>query len=120
MQVANSERIVCFDVDQTLLFWDYDEGYTHEERFNMTCPHDGEVTAHSPHRKHIWFLKKLKARNFYTIVWSSNGTAWAEAAVKALGLEDHVDLVMSKPEKIVDDLPNQAGIIPAPIFLENR
>ena len=118
MLVADSERIACFDVDQTLIFWDYDKEYDPEQSIEITCPHDGEVTYHSAHKKHIHFLKKLKARGLFIIVWSSNGTAWAETVARSLGLEKYVDFVMSKPEKIIDDLPNSSDIIPRPIYLK--
>lgn len=113
MLVAPSEQTIFFDVDDTLIMWDDlcrkgpDE---RGERIKVVCPHDGMVTYHRPHHRHIGFLKKQKAKGYTVVVWSFSGTGWAAEVVRSLGLEDYVDFVTSKPTKWVDDLkdPNLA------------
>jgi hypothetical protein len=58
-----------------------------------------------PHRLHIEQLRKHKMRGHTVIVWSAGGYDWAAAVVKTLGLENIVDLVISKPIWVYDDLP---------------
>lgn len=124
MIVAGSERVICFDVDDTLIIWDNFSfnllGKIRYGHVEITCPHDGARTRHRAHQRHIKFLKRIKAKGFTVVVWSQSGTAWAEAAVLALGLEDYVDIVMSKPEKCVDDLPNASDIIGKVFFLDEN
>lgn len=121
MIVANSERVICFDIDDTLIIWDKTSysggsfGYV-----AVKCPHEKITTHHRVHQRHVKFLKRMKAKGLTIVVWSQGGTAWAEAVVKALGLEDHVDFVMSKPEKCVDDLPNASDIIGKVFFLDEK
>lgn len=87
MQVLKNDRSFFFDVDDTLIMW-YDNGITWE-----------------PHTKHVDMLKKAKIRGQFVVVWSAGGYEWAEKAVKMLKLEKYVDIVMSKPDWWVDDLP---------------
>lgn len=120
MHVASSERVIAFDCDDTLIFWD--ENYTQpfDGAVKIVCPHDGEITYHRPHQRHINFLKKQKARGYSVKVWSSAGTKWAEAVVLALNLENYVDQVSSKPEKYVDDLPDAKDVLGIHIYLNEE
>jgi FMN phosphatase YigB (HAD superfamily) len=107
MQVIQNDHIVCFDVDDTLVMWVWDqyERQQLEESGNLIQIHKGQFsTLVSPHKEHIELLKRYKAKGKFVIVWSQSGYDWASTVVKALGLEEHVDLVLTKPEKYVDDL----------------
>jgi predicted phosphatase len=106
-KVARSDNTIAYDVDDTLIMWDKNYLKPFKGAIEMTCPYDGAVTYHRPHKRHIDFLKKQHAKGYTILVWSAAGAKWAEAAVKALELEDHVDMIMSKPQKWVDDLPKQ-------------
>lgn len=117
MIVVPCKEAVFFDVDDTLVKW----SPTQEEKFmfgvEFTCPGsttliDGELKESGPwkeflvpHRKHIESLKKHKQRGHTVVVWSAGGYDWAAAVVKTLGLENFVDLVISKPRWAYDDLP---------------
>lgn len=97
------DKVVCFDVDDTLVFQD--------------CPHDelvksdivlnwyGEKIPMWIHFHHVAELKELHSRGYVIIVWSQQGSDWCEAVVNAMGISNHVHFVIMKPEKMYDDLP---------------
>jgi hypothetical protein len=119
MIVVPCQQTTFFDVDETLLMWYGSPEDLAEYGVWVTSPvsefynEDGlqKTSANKqlllPHRKHIEQLKQHKFRGHTIIVWSAGGWDWAEAAVKALGLEKYVDLVISKPIWFYDDLPCQ-------------
>ena len=117
MKVNKNENITCYDVDETLVLWF--NKCDPSKKVKIVCPYGGSETWLKPHHRHIDLLKKHAGRKNYVIVWSAAGVLWAEAVVKALGLEEYVDLVMTKPSKIVDDMiPND--IFPCRIFLTDK
>lgn len=97
MHVLSDKRLVCWDVDDTLILWDTEP----ENPLNINI--DGLICR--PHKKHIQLLKRLKAIGWNVVVWSQGGADHAANVVKHLKLEKYVDVVMSKPEVIFDDLP---------------
>ena len=102
MRVIDKESTIFCDVDDTLVMWGKD-GIVGEDLIEIKEPHYGRVEILAPHKGHIKILKDRKARGSFIVVWSAGGFAWAEAVVKALGLENYVDLVMTKPHAYVDD-----------------
>lgn len=105
MKVIETNNLVCFDVDDTLVMWDIPESREHEA---ITFNSFGYPCRLLPHHKHIELMKQFRARGHTVIVWSQGGYEWALAVVKKLGIEDCVDVVMTKPKWIVDDLPPAA------------
>lgn len=103
MKRIDNESPVFFDVDSTLIMWK--KISSDEDTVKIVHPYSGETTIHSWHKPHVKILRDRKARGAFVVVWSAGGNAWAEAVVKALGLEDCVDLVMTKPVLYVDDRP---------------
>ena len=101
--VGNEVNVFC-DFDDTLVHWDELFFQPGDGKVKIIDPYDKSVNYLKPHKKHIRLLKKMKGRGNFIIVWSAGGYKWAEAVVKALKLEDIVDLVMTKPAKYVDDL----------------
>ena len=94
---------VAFDVDNTLVFWEYDEN-----KPQVAIQVDDHDEMFSVHEKHVEALKKHATRGHQVIVWSAGGSDWAEAVVKALQLEKYVDIIMPKPDWIYDDIsPNE-------------
>jgi FMN phosphatase YigB (HAD superfamily) len=104
MIVVQNTNCVFFDCDDTLVMWD--NKHKAEDLSNCVLVDDGFIQVQLvPHREHIQYLKSSKLLNKNTIVvWSAGGWQWAQAVVKALGLEEYVDAVMEKPIRYVDDL----------------
>jgi FMN phosphatase YigB (HAD superfamily) len=96
---------VFFDVDDTLVMWDENlEGST----VCIEC--DGHINHMVRNEGNIEELKRHKSRGVNIIVWSKGGYYWAEKVVHALGLDDYVDVVMTKPICYYDDLKNPLGV----------
>jgi FMN phosphatase YigB (HAD superfamily) len=118
MQTIKSHRIVMFDVDDTLVIWDWrsvdpeGKGLVSIENPEAKC---SELVL--PHYRHIELMRQFKARGHTVVVWSQGGWSWAESVVKSLGLQDIVDVVMDKPSWYVDDLPAEA-FMRSPIYLD--
>ncbi len=103
MNIINNESLVFCDVDQTLVV--YPEDGNKKATIDILNPNDGIVEKLIPHEGHIKILKQRKGRGSFIVVWSAGGFAWAAAVVKALGLENHVDMICSKPHIYLDDKP---------------
>lgn len=111
VKIEGDEVIFC-DVDETLVMWDMKENYYSQRPhpgcrlFNFVSKDfpNGIVFSLLPHVIHIELLKKYKDQKKTIVVWSAGGVDWAEFVVKELGLQEHVDLVISKPLRYVDDL----------------
>lgn len=107
MQVVDNDHVVMFDVDDTLIMWLWDQFERQQldaEGALVDIKMHGHVTCVKPHKQHIELLKKYKAKGKFIIVWSASGYEWAHEVIKTLGLESHVDLVLTKPRKYIDDL----------------
>lgn len=95
--------VYASDVDDTLIMWRIPEDYTGPL---VETDLDGFKDKGIPNLHAINHLKKMKARGYAIIVWSAGGSEWAEAVVKALELEDFVDVVMPKIDFHLDDVPD--------------
>ena len=97
---------VYFDVDDTLLMWDLPEGiYPNDDRLiTVKCRNYTERCL--PNKYNINLLISLAKRGHSIVVWSGGGADWAEAAVKALELEEFVEVVSGKPQYYIDDIAN--------------
>jgi predicted phosphatase len=100
----HSQTTAWFDCDDTLVFWNWPTTSTPLNLINLTTPEGTKVTLEI-NREMVDQLKKHKSRHTAIIVWSAAGSEWAETVVKALELEDYVDLCISKPNWVYDDLP---------------
>lgn len=93
-QFISNENIVAFDCDDTLILWDH--------------PKSDKILGSSRykiHEKHVQLLKRFHARGQFVIVWSKGGAEWAKKVVDLLGIEDYVNLIISKPSWLFDDRP---------------
>lgn len=101
MKVISQESTIFIDCDQTLVMWG--KAKKHEKVIAITCPYSAKQEILRPHKSHIKVLKDRHVRGSFIVVWSASGYQWANAVVKALGLEAYVDQVMSKPQMYIDD-----------------
>ncbi len=104
--MIHGTRVYFFDVDNTLVFPERDVLHllsTAADKDKLGAPiYFGDIRFY-PHLAHISLIKELKARGHSVIVWSAGNSYWAEQVIRALKLENSVDLVMSKPDGICDD-----------------
>jgi hypothetical protein len=101
MRVIENEQLAMIDCDDTLIMW----GSKNKKHPFVTIidPYDGKKAKVRKHLGHIKVLKDRKVRGAFIVVWSAGGYKWAEAVVKALKLENFVDIIASKPIMYVDD-----------------
>ncbi len=97
-------RTAFFDVDGTLINHCNSEHPVGEETFFVQEPwRNGERVALNPHKSHIARLKTLKEAGWHIIVWSQASGEWCQAVVGGLGLDNYVDVCLSKPILFYDD-----------------
>lgn len=113
----NKERTVYSDVDDTILLWN-PEHYQHKPDELIYIHDEDRVHCFLPHKKHIEFLWKLKAQGYGIVIFSAAGGEWADKIVKQLGLLDLPDVVMSKPEFVIDDLLDASKIIKSVLWID--
>jgi hypothetical protein len=103
MTVIRNEQVIFCDVDDTLIMWQ--EPVACQPVAIIECPYSGKQYTLSINLGNLKILKDRKVRGSTIIVWSAGGHAWAEAVVRALGIEKYVDYCMSKPIGYIDDKP---------------
>jgi hypothetical protein len=115
--VLRCHQPTYFDVDDTLVKWNKATDEEKAKAVPFTHPAcrgvnaDGDIVDYPawteylvPHKKHIEQMKAHKLRGHTVIVWSAGGWQWAETAVRTLGLDKYVDLILEKPLWFYDDL----------------
>lgn len=119
MIIIENEHIVMTDIDDTLLMWPKDHQKPGKGKVLVVCPYSGLKTYLKPHKKHINLIKKYHGRGMVIVAWSAAGYKWAEAAIKAVKLEDYITLVLTKPSKFMDDLKAEE-ILGVRVYLEDK
>ena len=105
MKMINNEKIVCFDVDDTLIRWgDRVIGSANSSEEYEFTEANGTKHTYRSIEANIAALKEHASRGHFIIVWSAGGGAWAAKAVQILGLEQYVGMTMAKPTWSYDDL----------------
>lgn len=99
--VFENDTPVYFDVDNTLVMHG-DEA--NEKVVKFVDPYTGFIHKLVPNKSHIGMLKRCKGRGRGIVVWSHAGVGWAKSVVDTLGLQDYVDLIITKPEVYCDDV----------------
>lgn len=117
MKIISSTRAVFFDVDDTLVIWDWKQyNPNHNDLVKIVNENSGCMEMVMPHERHITLMRQFKARGHTVYVWSAGGADWAAQVCKVLDIENVVDYVIDKPNWYVDDL-NSADWMKKPIFL---
>lgn len=119
LDVLKSDHVVCVDVDDTLVSW------SPSPHHNMNPPHEDcgqiDIEFNGLERSYWTFpfniesIKSHRHKGHRIVVWSGSGYAWAEAVVRALDLVQYVDVVMSKPRWLLDDM-KPADFMPTPYW----
>lgn len=103
MIVNKNENIRPFDIDGCLVFVSKD--LSNAEIVEVVDPvNAGTITMHI-NKNMVRLLLEEHQRGGYILVWSRGGWEWARNVVLALGLDDYVHEVMSKPLVYFDDTP---------------
>lgn len=98
-----------FDVDDTLLMWDMPEVAEATSIVTVTCR--GKTQQRYVNHFNLDLLIKMAQSGHAIVVWSAGGSDWAEAAVKALEIEEFVHVVASKPTYFIDDISDPARVL---------
>lgn len=94
------DRRTCyFDVDDTLIEWKLCD----EHDPDAVKIDNGHVFYKRRIQDHIDELKNQKMTGNIVVVWSAGGAEWAATVIKALDLEDYVDVCLTKPDFYYDD-----------------
>lgn len=108
--MLKSDNNAFYDVDDTLILWEYDKKTVDPNKLiELVCPDNSRVWV-LPHFVHIENIRRAVARGHHIWIWSQGGWEWAELVVKKLGLQDYVprERIICKPKWMFDDLPPEA------------
>lgn len=103
MKIIKSDKITCFDVDDTLISQYADKLKQSKQKVFINCY--GFKTQVAVITENVEALKRHKRQGQIIVVWSAAGYKWAESVIKSLGLTKYVDYVQSKPNWYYDDIP---------------
>lgn len=102
MKINKNPRIWEFDVDDTIVLWDQSK-YPDRAPIEIPSARKGHTALVIPHRKTVNLLVKLSKVGWYIRVHTGSGYKWGVKVIRALGLQDFVDEVSSKPLGRTDD-----------------
>lgn len=100
----NTDRTVVVDCDDTLVHWNISKYLDYYKQF-IIFEHEGYHVTLFPNKKNINLVRKFKKLGYSVIVWSQSGKDWAKKVVEELELVSYVDIVGTKPNYYIDDLP---------------
>ena len=102
MKTIKNERVIPCDVDGTLVIHNPGPGVP---LIDVIDPETGRPVTLGINRSMVKLVREEKFRGAFILVWSRGGYAWAKNVINALHLENHVDLIMTKPMAYFDDIP---------------
>lgn len=89
-----------FDVDGCLII--HTKNRSLQSLLVFDCVEKRHIAVR-PNWNMVRLLREEKHRGSFVMVWSRGGKEWATEVVRALGLMDYVDLIMTKPKVYFDD-----------------
>ncbi len=101
MKIITNENIRPFDVDGCLIVAPEES----DMKAHVYDPISNKTIKVGVNKAMVRLLQEERRRGSCVVVWSRSGYEWASNVVRALCLEDCVDLVMSKPLVYFDDTP---------------
>lgn len=116
MRTIENERTIFSDVDGTLIVHGPKKGAMTVDVYD---PEAKKFVTMGINRSMVKLVREEKARGAFIVAWSRGGYQWAKSVINALNLENHVDLVMTKPVAYFDDLPAQEWL-ETRIFLDEN
>jgi hypothetical protein len=104
MKTIKNELVRPYDVDGTLIV-PYNVGGDYGRVIDIVDPvNNNKRIRMRVNEPMVRLMLEEKQRGGFIIVWSRSGFEWAANVIKAIGLEETVDLVMSKPVVYFDDM----------------
>lgn len=102
MSLFNDSPLWCIDIDGSLV--EHGSSSIWGERYiKITCPYLGDSIAVRPNLNNVRLVKEKFTQGAFILAWSQGGALWTLAVIKALGLEDYVNLISGKPAGLLDD-----------------
>ena len=103
INVIESERVIMVDIDDTLIMHLKPKEALTTDLVLIPDPVEQGYVEVWKNNPMIRLVKEESARGSYLIAWSRGGFAWAISVLTALGLDDKVKQVMTKPFAYFDD-----------------
>ena len=100
---VDDKPFIYFDIDNTLIKH-YSDDIT-EETDSIQVEYNRVIWNMYPMYANILLISELRACGYQIACWSQSGSDHTERVIKALKLEDLVDLIVPKPRFYVDDKP---------------
>lgn len=104
-KVIHNESVVMVDVDDTLILHLSPSELLGKKKVEVYDPITKGFIVVAVHGPMVRLVQEESHRGSFVVVWSRGGYEWASNVVKALGLEESVDQIMSKPIAYFDDKP---------------
>lgn len=100
MTTFGDNRTAYFDVDGTLIEWDFCEK---DDEGSIELSYEGEIFYKKQISGNIKQLMNHYLSGNNVVVWSAGGGEWASKVVKALKIDKYVSCTLTKPDFYFDD-----------------
>lgn len=118
MRTLLGDNVICVDVDNTLVSWEQIAEHLpkpHPDCGMVEIEFDGRSGMYHTFPFNVESVQTHYKKGHIVVVWSGSGHEWAEAVVRALKMEDSVDIIMAKPKWLLDDM-KPTDFMPVPYW----